>query len=149
MHIFTLLWIAPATVLPSKPLMERRTLLSLTAGSVLAATAPRIAVAAPAVSKPSLQFQRASNGLQWAELREGSGAPPVAGQRVTIDYMMTRRGGGKIHSTVEQQLPFEWTLGEGGVIEGLEQGTRGGDGVPPLLMGGVRRLIVEVGGDWF
>ena len=72
----------------------------------------------------------------------GTGAAPVAGQRVTIEYVMSRRAGDKIDSTVVRQAPFSWRLGDGSVIDGLEQGVVGGDGVPPLLPGGVRRLIV-------
>lgn len=79
---------------------------------------------------------------QWAELKLGSGPVPREGQRVTIDYMMTRRGGAKIYSTFDSKTPFTWTLGDGTVIAALEQAVAGGEGVPPLLPGGARRVMV-------
>jgi len=108
----------------------------------LAAFTP--AAASAAAAKPALEYVSAANGLQWAELKGGSGASFGAGQRVSVDYMMTRRGGTKIHSTVQVGEPFSWTLGDGTVIAALEQAVAGGDGVPPMLAGGVRRVIVPM-----
>jgi len=95
------------------------------------------------------------NSIQWVELKVGSGPVPREGQRCTIDYMMTRRGGAKIYSTIDSKIPFSWTLGDGTVIEALEQAVLGGEGVPPLLPGGARRIIVPQDrgygikrGDW-
>lgn len=90
----------------------------------------------------SLDYTTVESGITWADLKLGEGAPAVAGQRVTIDYSLTRRGGSKIHSTREAGEPFSWTLGNGSVIEGLEQAVIGGGGVPPMLLGGARRVIV-------
>ena len=105
-----------------------------------------VAVAGPAAATAAqpikIDFQESPNGVQWADLRAGSGANPMPGDRVTIDYMMTRRGGAKIHSTVDEGQPFSFTLGDGSVIIGLEEAVTGGNGVPPLLPGGVRRVIV-------
>jgi len=57
---------------------------------------------------------------------------------------MTRRGGAKVHSTREAGEPFSWTLGDGSVIEGLELAVGGGGGLPPMLVGGARRVIVPM-----
>ena len=40
------------------------------------------------------------------------------------------------------QAPYAWTLGDGSTISGLELAISGGDGVPPMLPGGVRRVII-------
>lgn len=52
-------------------------------------------------------------GLKWADIRVGAGPVNIPGQRVTIDYMMTKRAGAKIHSTKDARAPFSWTLGDG------------------------------------
>ena len=83
------------------------------------------------------------SGLRWADIRVGTGATAREGQRVTIDYMMTRQAGAKIYSTKDSEEPFSWVIGDGTVIEGLEIGIFGkGGGVPPMRVGGVRRLLV-------
>ena len=141
MLVFTL---AACAALQPPPL-QRRAVLSL------AATA-----AWPLKASAAQQtFVTAPSGVQWSELKVGSGEPPRAKERVVVDYVMTRRGGAKIHSTRQQGIPFSWIVGDGRVIAGLEQAVAGGAGVPPMLPGGVRRVIVpqELGygireGDW-
>jgi len=51
--------------------------------------------------------------------------------------------GAKIYSTTDLSLPYTWTLGDGSTIKGLELAVAGGDGVPPMLPGGVRRVIIS------
>jgi hypothetical protein len=144
-----MLALASATLcIPAAPGMSRRAAL-LHAGTSPAAFAfvgaslgPRAALGAAPL--PPLEFSSAEDGLRWAELKPGAGAPFRSGDRVSIDYIMTRRGGAKIHSTVEAGEPFSWTLGDGSVIAGLEQAVGGGGGVPPMLAGGARRVIVPM-----
>ena len=109
--------------------------------AILAAAAvPQLARAA------ELEFVTAGpKGFQYAESKIGSGSPPVAGQRVAIDYVMSTTGaryGAKIDSTVDRQAPYSWELGDGSTIKGLELAVAGGEGVPPMLPGGVRRVII-------
>ena len=115
--------------------------------SLAAASAPIVSPLAASAKPPplesTLQYITSDSGLKWAELREGAGASPRPGSVVTIDYMMTRRGGAKIYSTKQSGLPFSWKLGDGSVIEGLEIALLGsGGGMPPLKVGGARRVIV-------
>jgi len=128
---------APAT---SQPLTVSRRSLLLLAPLLLT---PIVANAAGAA--PKLDFKTSSNGLQWADATAGSGSPFQTGQRVVIDYVMSTTGaryGSKIDSTKDRNAPYAWTLGDGSTILGLEQAITGGDGVPPMLPGGVRRIIV-------
>jgi len=114
-------------------------------GTAAAATAVHPAVAeAAAAPAVTFDFSTAPSGLQWADLKLGTGAAPQAGSALVIDYIMTRRAGEQIHSTVKAQEPFSWVLGAGTVIEGLEQAVAGGGGVPPMLPGGARRVIVPM-----
>lgn len=102
-----------------------------------------VGVASPAWAFKIEYRKSPANAIEYAELKAGTGAKPRVGQQVVVDYMMTRRGGAKIHSTADDQQPFSWTLGDGSVIQGLEDAVLGVDDIPPLLVGGVRRIIVR------
>jgi len=118
--------------------------------ALLAAVAPVLAAASRADAAPPVrgkipeisEFQVAENGLMWYELRNGSGTPPQLNQTVVIDYQMSRRAGFKIYSTKDTETPFTWRIGDGTVIPGLELGVAGGEGVPPMLPGSARRLVI-------
>ena len=109
-----------------------------------------LAAALPAAKLPAhaaeLVFKDAGpTGFQYADAKVGTGAPLKAGEKVTIDYVMSTSGaryGAKIDSTVDRQQPYRWTLGDGSTIEGLELAITGGDGIPPMQPGGVRRVII-------
>ncbi len=116
--------------------LERRAVLAAVPATII------VAAAAPSRAAVSVDYVRSPGGVEYAELRIGAGVAPRVGQRATIDYMMTRRGGAKIFSTVDARRPFTFTIGDGSVIEGLEMAVLGGEGMPPLLPGGVRRVIV-------
>ena len=129
-----------AMVEPISHFHSRRAVLQQ-AGVVISATPLSVAAA----GEPGLTFSTSSTGLQWADAKIGTGSAFQMGNRVAIDYVMSTTGaryGAKIDSTKDRQAPYSWTLGDGSTILGLEQGILGGDGVPPMLPGGVRRLIV-------
>ena len=118
------------------PALGRREVLKLAAAGSAAT------VAAPASFAKEIELTTSSSGLKWTDLRQGVGPVPSEGQRITIDYMMSKRAGAKIHSTKDAQQPFTWTLGDGTVIEGLELAILGGGGIPPMQPGGIRRVMV-------
>ena len=115
----------------------------LTSAVAAAAVVPPQQPAAADVAS-TLDLKLSATGVKWAELRAAppTGATPEKGQQITIDYMMTRRAGAKIYSTVDSKVPFSWTLGDGTVIEGLELAVLGGGDLPPLKVGGARRVVV-------
>jgi hypothetical protein len=122
--------------LPPRLLLTRRSVF----GAALALT-PLVAAADGA----SLEFKTTSSGLQFADAKVGSGQAFVAGDRVAIDYVMSTTGaryGTKIDSTKDRNAPYSWVLGDGSTILGLEEAILGAKGIPPMLPGGVRRLIV-------
>lgn len=86
-----------------------------------------------------LKMTRTASGLQYADVREGSGEFPRPGTKVTLDYVMMTTGarfGNKIDSTKDRDEPFSFTLGDKNVIAGLQEG------VSSMRAGGVRRLII-------
>ena len=135
------LFLAALGLSPGQP-FDRR--LAITGAAAAASTlgAGRPASALQKQVASTLDMKLSASGLKWADLRVGQGSQPAVGQRAVIDYMMTRRGGYKIYSTVDSKQPFEWTLGDGSVIEGLELAVLGGGDLPPLRQGGARRVFV-------
>ena len=117
---------------------------SLTRRSVFGA-AFALTPLAVAADQSSLEFKTAKSGIQYADAKPGTGEAFVKGERVAIDYVMSTTGaryGAKIDSTKDRNEPYAWVLGDGSTILGLEEAILGGDGIPPMLPGGVRRLIV-------
>jgi FKBP-type peptidyl-prolyl cis-trans isomerase len=134
--------------------MSLFSLLLLLTGTTTALTVSRrsILLAPTALPLPGfaadLQFSTVpSSGLQWADAKVGSGLAPRPGSPVAIDYVMSTTGaryGTKIYSTADKNAPFRWVLGDGSAIQGLELAVQGDGelGVPPMLPGGVRRVII-------
>lgn len=91
-----------------------------------------------------LQLQTAPSGLQWADAKLGTGQALSPGTTATVDYVLSTTGaryGAKIYASGEQ--PYRWKLGDGSTIAGVEQAILGdGSSIPPLLPGGVRRIII-------
>jgi len=52
------------------------------------------------------------------------------------------RYGTKIYSTANTDNPYRFKIGDGSTIEGIEQAIVGSDDLPPMLPGGIRRLII-------
>ena len=118
---------------------------TLTRRAVIASAAVSSSVkgaSAASSLESSLDLKLSVTGMKWSDLRLGQGAAPAKGQEVTIDYMMTRRAGAKIYSTIDSRQPFTWTVGDGTVIEGLEAAVLGGADMPPLRQGGARRVMI-------
>ena len=63
--------------------------------------------------------------LEIETLKEGSGAEAVDGNTVVVHYEGTLRDGTKFDSSFDRDVPFEFILGNGEVIQGWEQGIKG------------------------
>ena len=92
-----------------------------------------------------LKFETAPSGLQWADAKIGTGSPLQLGNPATVDYVLSTTGaryGTKIFATNDQDLPYRWVLGDGSTIVGMEQAIVGAEGIPPMLPGGIRRVVI-------
>jgi FKBP-type peptidyl-prolyl cis-trans isomerase len=69
-------------------------------------------------------------------LKEGLGAVATSGDKVTVDYVGTLEDGTKFDSSIDRGTPFTFTLGEGKVIKGWEQGLLG------MKVGEKRKLTI-------
>jgi hypothetical protein len=77
-----------------------------------------------------------SSGLQYIDLVVGLGVPVAAGQTVSVHYVGSRQNGDVFDSSLTSGTPFEFTLGQGQVIQGWDEGVAG------MREGGRRRLII-------
>lgn len=113
--------------------------------SFAASVAITATVVLPSNAAADLKFDTAPSGIQWADAKIGTGAALKPGSQATIDYVLSTTGaryGSRIFATSDKDMPYRWTLGDGSTIAGLEQAIVGADGIPPMLPGGIRRVII-------
>lgn len=75
-------------------------------------------------------------GLQYEEIVEGTGKSPKPGDSVTVHYTGWLTDGTKFDSSVDRGQPFPFTIGEGQVIRGWDEG------VMTMKVGGKRKLTI-------
>lgn len=81
-------------------------------------------------------LQSTPSGLQYAIDQPGTGAQPQAGQTVTVHYTGWLTNGTKFDSSRDRGEPFEFTLGQGNVIQGWDEG------VADMKIGEKRTLVI-------
>jgi FKBP-type peptidyl-prolyl cis-trans isomerase FkpA len=101
-------------------------------GLLLSATAH--ADAGP--SKTTGKGTKTSSGLQYWDLKKGTGAVAKAGASVKVHYTGWLTDGKKFDSSVDRNEPFEFKLGAGMVIRGWDEGVAG------MKVGGKRQLRI-------
>jgi len=96
------------------------------------AVAPLAALAAGEVTT--------SSGLRIIDVKVGTGPVPQAGQTVTVNYTgwlyVDGKKGKKFDSSLDRNQPFSFTIGQGQVIKGWDEG------VATMHVGGQRTLII-------
>ena len=128
--------------------VSRRTVF-FDAATVVAAGVPALIggqQTAHAATSNGLPLTTSPSGLKWADAKVGSGQPVQSGATVSIDYSIASTAGRfpQIYTTKDKGQPYRWTLGDGSTIEGIEKAVIGDEkeGIPPMLPGGIRRVIV-------
>jgi peptidylprolyl isomerase len=76
------------------------------------------------------------SGLQYVEIKEGTGESPKTGQTVTVHYTGTLVDGTKFDSSRDRNQPFSFKIGVGQVIKGWDEG------VLTMKVGSNRKLII-------
>jgi peptidylprolyl isomerase len=96
------------------------------------AAAPLAALAAGETTTPS--------GLRIIDIKTGTGPVPQAGQTVTVNYTgwlyVDGKKGTKFDSSLDRGQPITFTLGQGQVIKGWDEG------LATMHVGGKRTLII-------
>jgi FKBP-type peptidyl-prolyl cis-trans isomerase len=78
---------------------------------------------------------KTSSGLQYWDVKVGTGAEAKQGSKVRVHYTGWLASGKKFDSSVGSQ-PFEFTIGRGEVIKGWDEGIAG------MKVGGKRQLRI-------
>jgi peptidylprolyl isomerase len=76
------------------------------------------------------------DGLQYIDLKTGTGALVKSGDKVTVQYTGWLSTGAEFDSSRTAGKPFDVTIGQGQVIKGWDEG------VPGMKVGGRRKLII-------
>ena len=77
-----------------------------------------------------------ASGLQYQDLITGTGAAVKAGDIVSVHYTGWLEDGTKFDSSLDRNQPFDFTVGQGGVIKGWDEGLVG------MQVGGKRKLVI-------
>jgi peptidylprolyl isomerase len=101
-----------------------------------AQTAPAQTGAPARGTAGSGQMQTTSSGLQYQDLVVGTGPFPAPGKPVTVHYTGWLTNGQKFDSSLDHGQPFTFTLGQGEVIKGWDEG------VSTMHVGGKRKLVI-------
>lgn len=120
---------APAAVEQSE------TLIAQSASDLLADETEEDVMAEDAMV-PEEEVVTTDSGLQYVVIAEGDGAEPQAGNRVYVHYVGTLEDGTKFDSSRDRGKPFNFTLGQGQVIKGWDEG------VGMMKVGDRRKLII-------
>jgi len=77
-----------------------------------------------------------ASGLEYWNIKQGTGGLAIPGKKVKVDYTGWLTNGKKFDSSVGTGHPFEFTLGNGEVIKGWDEGVAG------MKVGGKRQLKI-------
>ena len=99
---------------------------------------PAKTAAKPAASAPSPKAEEKPvvKELTKEDLKPGKGPAAKKGDTVRVHYTGRLLDGTKFDSSLDRNEPFEFTIGEGGVIKGWDEG------VPGMKKGGKRKLVI-------
>lgn len=97
---------------------------------------PTAGVFAPELGVVLAEMEESSTGLFTKDLAAGTGAAAKAGDTVVVHYTGWLPDGRAFDSSRDRGEPFSFTLGQGMVIPGWEEGVAG------MRIGGQRQLVI-------
>jgi FKBP-type peptidyl-prolyl cis-trans isomerase len=80
--------------------------------------------------------QTKAGGLEYWDIKVGTGPEAVSGKQVTVNYTGWLTNGKKFDSSLDAGRPFSFSLGAGQVIKGWDEGVAG------MKVGGKRQLRI-------
>jgi len=87
-------------------------------------------------TKAARGLHTTASGLQYEDVKVGTGQLPKTGQTVTVQYTGTLVDGKKFDSSRDRNEPFQFQIGLAQVIAGWDEG------VGSMRKGGHRKLII-------
>jgi FKBP-type peptidyl-prolyl cis-trans isomerase len=113
------------------------TLLALSSIAVAQTAAKKPAAkAASGPTKVTGEPTKTASGLEYWDIKAGTGATAQTGQHVKVDYTGWLTNGKKFDSSVGTGKPFDFMLGANQVIKGWDEGVVG------MKVGGKRQLRI-------
>ncbi|CAN4075752.1 unnamed protein product [Withania somnifera] len=100
------------------------------------------AVAVEEAIATECEFTVTPSGLEYCDKVVGYGPEAVKGQLIKAHYVGKLENGKVFDSSYNRGKPLTFRVGVGEVIKGWDQGILGGDGFPPMLAGGKRKLKI-------
>ncbi len=95
---------------------------------------------APGAEKGEMKMTKTPSGLQYEDVKVGTGDSPKKGQMAVVHYTgwLWENGakGKKFDSSVDRGQPFSFPVGQGRVIKGWDEG------VATMKVGGKRILLI-------
>lgn len=91
---------------------------------------------APALGVTLTQFTKQPSGVYTRDDTVGTGPVAATGQSVQVQYTGWLTNGRKFDSSLDRNEPFAFTLGQGEVIRGWDEGVAG------MKVGGTRTLVI-------
>jgi FKBP-type peptidyl-prolyl cis-trans isomerase len=130
----------PSTTLPAELASTKSTVKTRQPGEPLPEQKNVVGVSTDMTNKPTVPKATGSapKELQGSDVVTGTGAEAKEGDKVTVQYVGTLFNGGKEFDTSWQKgrTPFQFTIGQGQVIQGWDQG------IPGMKVGGRRVLVI-------
>lgn len=109
-------------------------------GLIAAQTSPaKKSASASGPTKVTGEPTKTASGLEYWDIKIGTGPTAQTGQHVKVDYTGWLTNGKKFDSSVGTGKPFDFLLGAGQVIKGWDEGVVG------MKVGGKRQLRIPPG----
>jgi len=105
-------------------------------GMAIAQTAPAKKAPPSGPTKVTGEPTKTASGLEYWDIKVGTGAVAQSGHHVKVDYTGWLTDGKKFDSSVGTGKPFDFMLGAGQVIKGWDEGVAG------MKVGGKRQLRI-------
>ena len=112
------------------------TFIALTAAMVFAQAGMKHTDNSKPTDVSSMKSTKTPDGLEYWDIKEGSGQVAKSGDTVVVHYTGWLTSGKKFDSSVDRGQPFDFSLGRGMVIKGWDEGVQG------MKVGGTRRLTI-------
>jgi FKBP-type peptidyl-prolyl cis-trans isomerase len=116
--------------------MRRVSVLLIFIGLLLSTACGETAADRAAAMQRAVELSRNVTALGVKDVKVGTGEEAVPGRKIRVHYTGRLMDGTTFDSSLDRGEPIEFTLGQGDVIDGWDEGIRG------MRVGGERELTI-------